>query len=184
MVVVSSPRRSASTYDREKLKHAIHYVTWKAGQQSGFGITKLGKALWFADARAYALTGKPITGATYVREEYGPAPQQLLSLAKELEDEGLLRMSELRGESQFHSLRRPDLSLLSASERQEIDSWIEHVDEDHAANSRERSRDCPWEIAGIGEVIPFHAQFAARIRKPEGKELEWANSVAERLKLP
>ena len=49
-------------FDREKFKQLVHYVIWKAGKRDWFGATKLNKVLWFADARAYVLTGRPITG--------------------------------------------------------------------------------------------------------------------------
>ena len=55
-------------FDREKFKQLVHYVIWN-GKRDWFGATKLNKVLWFADARAYVLTGRPITGATYIREE-------------------------------------------------------------------------------------------------------------------
>jgi hypothetical protein len=80
------------TFDREKLKRLVHYIAWKAGKHVGFGATKLKKVLWFADARTYTLTGSPITGATYIREKYGPVPREMMSIQQELEREGVIRI--------------------------------------------------------------------------------------------
>ena len=52
-------------FDREKFKRLVHYVIWCAGERYGFGAVELNKVLWFSDARAFMLLGKPITGASY-----------------------------------------------------------------------------------------------------------------------
>jgi Protein of unknown function (DUF4065) len=72
--------------DLEKLKRLIHYVAWKAGKSDWFGATKLYKVLWFADARQFVLTKKPITSATYIREKYGPVPKHAMIARAQLED--------------------------------------------------------------------------------------------------
>ena len=75
-------------FDREKFKRLVHYVIWKAGKRDWFGATKLNKVLWFAESRVYVLTGKGITGATYVREKHGPVPRAMMPIRAELEREG------------------------------------------------------------------------------------------------
>jgi len=57
-------------FDREKFKTLV-YIAWKAGGRDWFGATKLNKVLWFAEARAFVLHGKPIVGATYIRQNMG-----------------------------------------------------------------------------------------------------------------
>jgi hypothetical protein len=176
------------TFDKEKFKRLVHYVAWKAGKKAGFGATKLNKVLWFADARAYVLTGKPITGATYIRQKYGPVPREMMPAQAELVREGKIKIIRGPGRydhTQFLALEPPDSSALSAKEHETVDYWIRHIDEDHtAASISEQSHDYPWEIAKMGEEIPLHACFATRVRDPVGDELEWAKKVAEKLKLP
>jgi hypothetical protein len=134
------------------------------------------------------LTGAPITGATYIRGKFGPVPRQFIPIRQELEQEGKISVIEPRsayGHTQFGALEPPDITEFTAKERQEIDYWIQHIDEDHTANSiSEQSHDYPWEIAQMGEEIPLYACFATRIREPTGKELEWATRVVEKLDLP
>ncbi len=175
-------------YDAEKFKTLVHYVIWRAGRRDGFGAIKLNKVLWFADARAYMLHRKPITGATYIREKFGPVPRQMMPVRAELEAEGVITVREEPYYNKkitcFRTSERPDMTLFSTEELSIIDWWIKHIDGDHTANFiSEQSHDYAWEIAAMGEEIPLYAVFAERIRAPRGKELEWAKAEAERLGL-
>jgi hypothetical protein len=176
------------TFDREKFKRLVHYVVWKAGERPGVGATKLNRVLWFSEVRTYTLTGKPITGATYIREKFGPVPKQFVPIRQELEREGKIKVTKPRNEydqTKLRALAPPDQAFLTDQERQTVDYWIRHIDEGHTAASMSgQSHDYPWEIAQMGEEIPLHASFAARVREPVGDEWEWAKQVAEKLKLP
>jgi hypothetical protein len=175
-------------FDRNKFKALLHYVVWKAGDKDGFGATKLYKILWFSDARAYMLQGEPITGETYVREKFGPMPRHGLSMIDELAREGAIRVTtgEYYGKSirHFHSTRLPDKLSLNDRQREIVEYWIKHIADEHtAASISEQSHEYAWEIASLGEEIPYHAIFATRIRDPEGEELKWASEKAKELGL-
>ena len=175
-------------FDRNKFRTLVLYVVWRAGNREGFGATKLNKVLWFADARSYAMYRKPITGATYIREKHGPVPKEMASIRSELERDGLIEVTRepyYKGElTRLRTHEVPDMSAFTPDEMTLIDWWVKHVDEDHtAASISELSHDRMWELAAQGEEIPLYAVFAARIRAPLGKELEWAKAEAERLGL-
>ena len=72
-------------FDRDKFKALVHYVIWRAGGRDGIGATKLYKVLWFAEARAFVLSNRPISGETYIREEDGPSPRHAaeITMARE-----------------------------------------------------------------------------------------------------
>jgi hypothetical protein len=74
-------------FDHDKFKRLVQYIAWKAGRRDWFGATKLNKVLWFADARLFVLRGRPIAGATYLREKFGPVPKQMMPVRAELEQE-------------------------------------------------------------------------------------------------
>lgn len=176
-------------FDRDKFKGLLHYVVWKAGDLDGFGATKLYKVLWFSDARAYMLFGEPITGESYVREKYGPMPRHALTVIQELSEDGAIRVSREQYFNnpmrRFHSERVPDRLSLDTRQRDIVDYWIKHIANEHTATSiSEQSHDYAWEIAKLGEEIPYHAIFANRIRDPDGDELEWAERRAKELGLP
>lgn len=48
----------------------------------------------------------------------------------------------------------------------------------------DQSHDLGWEIARMGEVLPFHSVFVGRIKEAEGTQLEWAKRRAKELGLP
>jgi hypothetical protein len=176
------------SFDREKFKRLVHYVIWRAGHRDGFGATKLNKVLWFSEARAYVLTGKPITGATYVRQKHGPVPREFMPIRHELEVDKLIRVVEPRTQyehTQFTALRPADASFLSDAERQTVEFWINHIDQEHTATSiSEESHDYAWEIAEMGEVVPYYAILSERVRDPNDAELAWAAKRAKELGLP
>jgi hypothetical protein len=175
-------------FDHNKFKALLHYIVWKAGDKDGFGATKLYKVLWFSDARAYQLEGRPITGETYVREKFGPMPRHGLSIIDELEKEGAIQVStgDYFGKAirHFHSTRLPDRLSLTEAQRGIVEYWIKNIADEHTAQSiSEQSHDYAWEIAKLGEEIPYHAIFGTRIRDPEGEELKWASDRAKELGL-
>jgi hypothetical protein len=176
-------------FDRDKFKALLHYIVCGAGHKDGFGATKLYKVLWFSDARAFMLFGEPITGESYVRATFGPMPRHALSVIRALEGDGAIRVRNdtyfNKPIRYFHSLRTPDKLSLDTRQRQIVEYWIKHIGDDHTAVSiSEESHDYAWEIAKLGEDIPYHAIFANRIRDPEGDELEWASRRAKELGLP
>jgi hypothetical protein len=170
--------------DIGKLKSLIHYVAWKAGKQDWFGATKLYKVLWFADARQFVLTKKPITGAVYIREKYGPVPKDAMIARRELEKEGAIRVSKQGDLTRIVALSKPDVSMFSSVELEIVDYWINHIDKEHtAASISDRSHDYAWDIAKMGEELPLFAILANRIREPNEQELERLRQRAKALGL-
>jgi len=102
-------KKATEMRDIRKLKSLIHYVAWKAGKRDWFGATKLYKVLWFADARQFVLTKKPITGAVYIREKYGPVPKDAMIARGELEKDGAVRVSKQGDLTRIVALSKPDV---------------------------------------------------------------------------
>lgn len=176
-------------FDREKFAALVLYVIWRTSDVPDFGITKLNKVLWFADARAYEASGKSITGETYIRQKYGPVPkhmqQTLMGLALEekirLEPEPHYDFTV----QHFTTMEQPDTSVFTNDEMVLIDWWIKHVADDHTAVSiSEKSHDYGWKLAKQGEELPYKAFLARRIRQLRDDELEWARTVAKELGEP
>lgn len=176
-------------FDREKFKRLMHYVIARAGKRDGFGATKLYKVLWFAETRQYLLTGKPIAGAEYIKEKYGPIPRLGMAVREELVRDGAIRQwqnkrADVTGWC-LQSLREPQMAGFTDEELQTVNFWIEHIDKDHTATSiSEQSHDFAWEIADMREPLPLFAQLATRLREPTEEELARARQVAADLKLP
>jgi hypothetical protein len=144
--------------------------------------------LWLADARSFVLTGKPITGAKYVRERWGPVPHQMMPVRIELEREGIIRVWKERyydrPTTRFKALVPPTTGIFTGAELQTINHWINYVADEHtAASIGEESHDYAWEIAKEGEDIPYYAFLVSRLRPSKGHELKWAKEEARRLGL-
>jgi hypothetical protein len=173
-------------FDRDKLKALVLYVIWRTGNVRDFGVTKLNKVLWFSDARSFEAFGRSITGETYIRQKYGPVPKHVDEIIGELQEDGFIQTwtepyfdFEVK---RYKAHAPPDTTMFSADELGFIDWWIKHVSEQHTAGSiSELSHDYGWEIARMGEELPFHAFLAKRVRQPrEPDEIEWAEDTARR----
>lgn len=176
-------------FDRDKFKRLFHYIVWKTDDPAKLGATKLNKILWFSDARAFVLHGKPITGETYIRREHGPMASHFGETCRELERAGAIEhwKAKLYSHHQdvFRAKRAPDMSGFAKEELLIIDYFRRYVTEEHTATSiSEESHDYGWEIAKMGERLPYFAILASRGREPEGEELAWAQEVVKRRKLP
>jgi antitoxin SocA-like protein len=166
--------------NKEKFKALVRYIAWKAGRRDWFGATKLNKVLWFADARLFVLRGEPITGATYIREKFGPVPREIMPIRAELKGEGYIKVFEEGGLVRITADAKPDMSAFTKDELQTIDYWIEHIDKDHPAGSiSDASHDYAWDIARMGEELPFYAIPANRIRDPSNQESERFQTIAK-----
>jgi Antitoxin SocA-like, Panacea domain len=126
------------------------------------------------------LRGEPITGATYIREKFGPVPRQIMPIRAELKREGYIKVFEEGGLVRITADAKPDMSAFTKDELQTIDYWIEHIDKDHTAGSiSDASHDYAWDIARMGEELPFYAILANRIRDPSNQESERFQTIAK-----
>src|SRR5262249_21780828 len=77
-------------FDREKFKDVVHYVVHHVNATDGrdaLGNTKLHKVLYYADVLHFLDKGKPLTGADYLRQRFGPIARHLSSALGDLERE-------------------------------------------------------------------------------------------------
>lgn len=176
--------------NRDKLKALVLYVIWRTGDAQDFGVTKLNKVLWFSDARFYEAYGRSITGETYTRRKFGPVPDHIEGVLRELVIDGLISAPRSSAHFDFDvkkydAYAPADTSMFSPDELGFIDWWIKHVAEDHTATSiSEKSHDYGWKIVEDGQPLPLHAFLARRIRPPsKGDELDWAKGAAAELSL-
>jgi hypothetical protein len=163
-------------FDREKLKDAFHYVIARAGGHPGFGAVKLYKVLWFSDSKTYVRRGTPITGEQYIRLQHGPVPKHSREIIAELESEGRVSARKAArdyAQWKFKSLRPASVNRFSHDEIAVLDHWIHVIDLEHTAQSisDETHEDYAWEIAKMGEPLPYFAFLANRLRDPTEEDL-------------
>jgi hypothetical protein len=127
-----------------------------------------------------------MTGATYVKRQFGPVPREILGARQRLVARGAIveRDAPLHGYSQkqFVALTRPDLSRFSADEISLVDHIIDVVCNNHtAASISQLTHDHVWEAAEIGEELPLYTVFASRRGEIDESDIEWAKETMIRL---
>jgi Antitoxin SocA-like, Panacea domain len=171
-------------FDKTKFKRLVHFIVWKAGKRDWFGATKLNKVLWFVDARAYTLTGKPITGETYTRGEFGPVPKHIMPVREELSKERTIKITKEGKQTRLVALEPANPAWFSGEELRSINWWIEHIDKDHtAASISEETHDYAWKISKV-EELPLYAYRVARVpEEMSAEDLDWLKEHAKELGL-
>jgi hypothetical protein len=167
--------------NREKFKALVHYVCAKAEDPSRLGATKLNKILWYSETIAFLNLGDALTGAKFVKRQFGPAPTAILPVLRELvEEEALvIREGSYYGfpKREFISLKAPSLSdSFTADQVAIVDGVIEAICNDHTATSIVNlSHDEIWKMATIGEELPVYTVLAEQGEVTE-EDAAWADS--------
>ena len=182
-----SPTFSFPELDPDRrLAEMILYIADKCERDPTFGATKLNKILAFADFSVYFRTGKPITGADYMRLPQGPAPRRLRPVRDKMaanHEVALRVISTGKYEQQrVVPLRQPDLSIFTAAEIAEVDKIIDVFWHQTAKTASEFSHGIAWRVAQNKASIPYEAVFLSdeeltdydRVRTAElASELGW-----------
>lgn len=177
--------KAGGNMNREKFKALVHYICAKCDDPSRLGSTKLNKILWYAETIAFLNTGEPLTGARFVKRQFGPAPTAILPILQELEDEKAILIKNVSfygfPKREFISLRQPSVTEPFTPEQVAIiDEVIEAICDTHTARSIvDLSHDEIWEMASIGEELPVYTVLAERGEVTE-EDAAWADAkIAE-----
>lgn len=158
---VSFPRRDPD----KRLGELMLYVAKKSQFDPNFGGTKLNKILFYSDFAAFGRTGKPITGAEYIKQEFGPTPKRLLPVRKQLEKKGEAAVQKVdflgKEQQRLVALREPDLSLFTGEEIALVDQVIDYLRGMSAKEVSALSHNRIWRVARLGQSIPYEAVFVS-----------------------
>lgn len=169
-------------FNKEKFKNLVLYVCDKC-EPKELGSTKLNKVLWYTDMLSYVYFQQPVTGETYIKRQFGPVPKHVLSILNELELNRQIatKESEYFGydKKEYIALKKPNLTLFTGQEISLIDAMIEVICKENTARTiSQASHDRIWELAEIGEEIPYHAFLASNIGEIDKEDVEWAMKSA------
>lgn len=157
------------------------YVADKSADDEMFGATKLNKILYFSDFLYYQKTGESITGANYMKLEFGPVPRRLLPIKNGLIARGdaIDFEGQYRGKTQKRLLakRAPDLSRFTAEQIAWVDEVINALRSRNATNVSNMSHDLRWDMCGMEQQIPYQASYIAS-RSPTAQDVAWAVTIA------
>lgn len=168
--------------NREKFKTLVHYVVSRCEDPSKLGSIKLNKVLWVSDLVSYVSTGTPITGERYFKQQFGPVAGSMVGILNELEQEKkiVIREREAFGnpKTDYFALTDPSLGAFKAEEISIVEQAIELVCEQHTAMSiSDASHDVIWQLAEIGEEIPYEAMLATRLDGVTKEDVKWAQEA-------
>jgi hypothetical protein len=168
----------------KKFKELVHYICEKAEDPSVLGSIKLNKVLWYSDVINYLVTGRSITGETYVKRQHGPVPRDVLRAINELVQDGKIARGKVDHfgfiKHEYISIYAADKNAFSGSEMALIDDAFDHVCIHHTARSvSDETHNVIWEMAEMGEVIPYHAVFASMIGEVDEADMTWAEGALQ-----
>lgn len=153
-------------FDRERLRHLLLYVLEKCGGKPNLGETVLYKLLYFIDFEAVEILGRPLTGMSYVKLQYGPVPRkcEYESVTKEMTEKGELKIfsHEFYGKPQkrYVALREPNIEVFTKTEEALINRNLNQLSDMKAGEITHYVHgDIPWKKTPDGEVINYGLAF-------------------------
>ena len=149
-------------FNRTKLRDVVLYVCDNCNP-SELGNVKLHKILYFSDMLMFMHSGKPLTGVDYIKQQFGPTARHLTSVVNELASSGALKV-ETRSYFGFEkkayiALSKPAAGALGNDEIEIISDVIDFVCARSAREISELCHDLAWQMADMGERIPYAAVY-------------------------
>lgn len=151
-------------FDKEKFKQILLYLIEKCGSKINVGKTVIYKLLYFIDFDYYELNEEYLTGELYRKIEHGPAPCHFEEIEKELLENKMIFKTVI----DYHDYRqikyiplvKPNISLLTATEKEIIDNVIERLSSMNANQIEDYSHeDIPYEITADLDIIDYETVF-------------------------
>jgi transcriptional regulator with XRE-family HTH domain len=157
-------RTSVPALQIDKFKNVLLYILERCAGKPNVGETVLYKLLYFADFNYYELYEEQLTGAKYRKLPYGPVPQKLDSIIKQMIDDGQLQRvkTAYQGypQTRYLPLIKANLTQLLASEKEVVDRVIEQMSDWSAtAISNYAHKDIPLIASKEGEEINYELAF-------------------------
>ena len=147
----------------ERLKELTLFISDRCCDDPTFGATKLNKILFFSDFSFFEATGKPVTGAEYMKLPHGPVPKRMVPIRKQLESAKHLAIKEVpKGQMTQKrpiALRKANLSLFTADQIACVDWVISQLRDCNATVVSAVSHQRAWRIAEEDASIPYEAAF-------------------------
>ncbi len=170
--------RTKDRFNRDRFRNLVHYICWVCDNPRTLGVKRLGRVLWYSERNVYLETGRWLSGATYLRQQGGPHPRPLEPMLQELEAGGAIARRVADRSDDFDLLfavRRPDLSQFRPEEISIVEAVIRVVCLDaRGAVAHQAAHDQVWQIARIGEPLPYYTVFAGRPGDLLPADIDWA----------
>jgi hypothetical protein len=164
-----------SQSDDEKMRELILYLATKSENDPCFSSTKLNKLLFYCDFAAYRQLGRSITGHSYQKLQFGPAPKAMLPILDQMKRDK--DCTEIEKDHFGHAQRRvvalraPEVSLFKPEELCLADHIVKDLWESNASEVSDLSHDfIGWKAAALNEIIPYETVFVGDPGLPVSEE--------------
>jgi uncharacterized phage-associated protein len=146
-----------------RFKDLVLHVSTVLADDPTFGSTKLNKILYFADTEAYRRLGKPLTGAEYQKNKYGPTAREYLPLVGELENAHYVTVERKMVVDHPQDVVTPtgeivpNMEQFSPEEREIIDRVIDEFRNytNTEASDESHKRSAGWNAMNMFQTIPY-----------------------------
>lgn len=160
-------RISVPSFNKEKFKSVLLYILERCAGKQNVGETVLYKLLYFSDMDYYEKYEEHLTGSQYRKLPFGPVPQKLESILNKMMEEGELHRIKIEyhgyPQTRYLPFQKPDLTKISAAEKEVIDQVIDRFSDWSATKISEYSHnDKPWRATEENEVIDYELVFYRR----------------------
>ena len=146
------------------------------------GNVKLHKILYFSDMFQFLKMGHPITGEQYLKQKFGPVARHLTATVNALVDDGLLRAEEVeyfgKSKKNYIALKPFDRKHLSKDDLEMLENVCDFVRGKSAKEISEISHNRAWELAELGEEIPYFTALQFVPDEMTETDIAWANETA------
>jgi transcriptional regulator with XRE-family HTH domain len=147
----------------EKFKEVLLYILNRVGAKPSIGETVLYKLLYFIDFNFYEKYEEQLTGATYIKNHYGPTPIEFKKIVESMEGKSLIKITGKYfnyPQTKYLPLREPNLNKLEDRERKTIDEVLNKLSDMNATEISDYShKDVPWLITEDGGIIDYESVF-------------------------
>jgi len=152
--------------NKDKFKQVLLYILDKCGAKANVGETVIYKLLYFSDFNFYELFEDYLTGASYKKISFGPAPCDFQEIVQEMIDEKQLKKITAdyygRPQKKYIPLVNADINAWnwSAREKEVVDNVIERLSSMDATTISDYSHgDIPWEVTPDKDIIDYDTVF-------------------------
>ncbi len=157
-------RISVPQKNLKKFKEVLLYILEKVGAKKNIGETALYKLLYFIEFDFYEKFEEQLIGATYIKNHYGPTPLEFHDIVADMQKRKEVLLVKSRffdyDQKKYLPLRKPDLSIISALEKEHIDGELRRLTDMSGKELSDCSHgDVPWKIYKQGERISYESVF-------------------------
>jgi hypothetical protein len=162
--LMSMVAQTDNEFNKEKFKQVLHYIIACCGDIDNVGRTVLYTLSYFSDFNCYELYEEKLTGESYRKIPFGPAPIHFEDIIHSLEEDGKIKESKRTygnyPQFRYSSQEDPLTNLLSERELEVINDVIKKYSCKNATEISDIShQDMPYKATKDSDIIDYELVF-------------------------